>query len=114
MAVSFFLRARLKLLIDSEDGYAKQRGERRSKMTDVLNGRIPENFRSDDLGTYMDDIDDMDLNQLEEQLPQAQEALEAIESKLEELMGLRDAALVCAAAMSARLAALKQTGGLAE
>jgi hypothetical protein len=49
----------------------------------------------------------------EEQLPQAQEAIEAIESELEELMGLKDAALVCAAAMSARLAALKQTGGRA-
>jgi len=63
--------------------------------------------------SYMDDIDDMSLDELEEQLPQAQEALETIESKLEELMGLRDAALVCAAAMSARLAALKQAGGRA-
>lgn len=80
-------------------------------MTDMLDGRIPENFDPDALITYMDDIDDMGLDELEEQLPQAQEALEAIESKLEELMGLKDAALVCAAAMSARLAALKQTGG---
>jgi hypothetical protein len=87
------------------------RGERRSEMTDMLDGRIPENFDPDALNTYMDDIDNMGLEELEEQLPQAQEALEAIESKLEELMGLKDAALVCAAAMSARLAALKQTGG---
>lgn len=79
-------------------------------MTDMLDGRIPENFDPDALNTYMDDIDNMGLDELEEQLPQAQEALEAIESKLEELMGLKDAALVCAAAMSARLAALKQTG----
>jgi hypothetical protein len=57
----------------------------------------------------MDNIDDMGVNELEEQLPQAQAAIEAIESKLEELMGLKDAALVCAAAMSARLVALKQT-----
>jgi hypothetical protein len=59
-------------------------------------------------GAYLDDIDAMSLEELEDQLPEAQEALDAIESKLEELMGLRDAALVCAAAMSARLAALKQ------
>ena len=77
-------------------------------MTDILDGRIPENFDPNGLNTYMDDIDNMGLDELEEQLPQAQEALEAIESKLEELMGLKDAALVCAAAMSARLAALKQ------
>ena len=82
-------------------------------MTEMLEGRIPDNFNPDDLGTYMDNIDDMGVNELEEQLPQAQEAIEAIESKLEELMGLKDAALVCAAAMSARLAALKQTGGRA-
>ncbi len=77
-------------------------------MTEMLDGRIPDNFNPDDLGTYMDNIDDMGVNELEEQLPQAQEAVEAIESKLEELMSLKDAALVCAAAMSARLAALKQ------
>jgi hypothetical protein len=82
-------------------------------MTEMLDGRIPDNFNPDDLGNYMDNIDDMGVNELEEQLPQAQEAIEAIESKLEELMGLKDAALVCAAAMSARLAALKQTGGRA-
>lgn len=82
-------------------------------MTEMLDGRIPDNFNPDDLGTYMDDIDDMGVDELEEQLPQAQEALEAIEAKLEELMGLRDSALVCAAAMSARLAALKQSGGSA-
>jgi hypothetical protein len=82
-------------------------------MTEMLDGRIPDNFNPDDLGTYMDNIDDMGVSELEERLPQAQEAIEAIESKLEELMGLKDAALVCAAAMSARLAALKQTGGRA-
>ena len=59
---------------------------------------------------YIDEIDAMSLDELEDRLPEAQEALEAIEAKLEELMSLRDAALVCAAAMSARLAALKQTG----
>jgi hypothetical protein len=57
---------------------------------------------------YIDEIDAMSLEELEDRLPQAQEALEVIETKLEELMGLRDAALVCAAAMAARLAALKQ------
>jgi len=82
-------------------------------MTEMLEGLIPEKFNPDDLDTYIDDIDDMSLDELEEQLPQAQEALETIESKLEELMGLRDAALVCAAAMSARLAALKQARGRA-
>jgi hypothetical protein len=59
---------------------------------------------------YIDEIDAMSLEELEDRLPQAQEALEVIETKLEELMGLRDAALVCAAAMAARLAALKQAG----
>jgi hypothetical protein len=59
---------------------------------------------------YIDEIDAMSLEELKARLPEAQDALEAIEAKLEELMGLRDAALVCAAAMSARLAALKQTG----
>ena len=82
-------------------------------MTEMLDGRVPDNFNPNDLCTYMDDIDDMGVDELEEQLPQAQEALEAIEAKLEELMGLRDSALVCAAAMSARLAALKQSGGRA-
>ena len=76
----------------------------------MFNGGIPEKSDSGDLGTYMDDIDNMSLDELEEKVPQAQEALEAIEAKLEELMGMRDAALVCAAAMSARLAALKQAG----
>jgi hypothetical protein len=52
----------------------------------------------------------MTLEELEGQIPQAQEALDAIDSKLEELMGLRDATLVCAASMAARLAALKQAG----
>ncbi len=80
-------------------------------MTEMLNGGVPEDFKPDELDTYMDDIDNMSLDELEEQLPQAQEALEVIEAKLEELMGLRDAALVCAAAMSARLAALQQAGG---
>jgi hypothetical protein len=59
---------------------------------------------------YIDEIDAMSLEELEDRLPKAQEALEVIETKLEELMGLRDAALVCAAAMAARLAALKQAG----
>ncbi len=58
----------------------------------------------------MNEIDAMSLDELEARLPETQEALDAIESKLEELMGLRDAALVCAAAMAARLAALKQAG----
>jgi hypothetical protein len=80
-------------------------------MVNMLNGGIPEKPDSGDVGTYMDDIDNMNLNELEEKVPQAQEALEAIEAKLEELMGMRDAALVCAAAMSARLAALKQAQG---
>ena len=80
-------------------------------MVNMFNGDIPEKSDSGDLGTYMDDIDNMSLDELEEKVPQAQEALEAIEAKLEELMGMRDAALVCAAAMSARLAALKQAGG---
>ncbi len=67
----------------------------------------------DEPGAYMDEIDAMSLEELEDRLPEAQEALDAIELKLEELMGLRDAALVCAAAMAGRLAALKQAGGRA-
>ena len=62
-------------------------------------------------GTYLNDIDAMSLEELEKRLPEAQEALETIESKLEELMNLRDAALVCAVAMTARLAALQQQAG---
>lgn len=82
-------------------------------MTEILNKHSLEDLSTDDVEAYMDDIDAMSIEELEDQLPQAQEALEAIESKLEELMGLRDAALVCAAAMTARLAALKQAGGRA-
>ncbi len=81
-------------------------------MTEMFNDPPPKHLsseeRPEDLGTYMDDIDAMTLEELENQLPKAQDALETIESKLEELMGLRDAALVSAAAMAARLAALKQ------
>jgi hypothetical protein len=78
-------------------------------MPEATNERpLIENTSSEEAGAYMDDIDAMSLEELEARLPEAQQALEAIESKLEELMGLRDAALVCAAAMAARLAALKQ------
>ncbi len=79
-------------------------------MTDVPNKGPLKDPKPDEPGEYIDEIDTMSLEELEDRLPEAQEALDAIESKLEELMGLRDAALVCAAAMSARLAALKQTG----
>ena len=61
-------------------------------------------------GAYMDEINAMSLEELEKRLPQAQHAVDAIESKLEKLMSLRDAAIICAAAMTARLAALKQAG----
>jgi hypothetical protein len=88
------------------------RGE--ANMTEAANERPLKDRSPDEPGTYMDDIDLMSLEELEHRLPEAQEALDAIESKLEELMGLRDAALVCAAAMSARLAALKQAGDRAE
>ena len=64
----------------------------------------------DELAAYLDEIDAMSSDELEDQLPETQEALDVIESKLQALMGLRDAALVCAAAMSARLAALNQSG----
>ena len=80
-------------------------------MNEVANEHPPRYPNPDESGTYLDDIDDMSLQELEKRLPAAQEALETIESKLEELMGLRDAALVCAAAMAARLAALKQQAG---
>jgi EmrB/QacA subfamily drug resistance transporter len=76
------------------------------------NAKIPflRNMNLDEPDTYLNDIDGMSLEELEEQIPQAQEALDAIDSKLEELMGLRDATLVCVASMAARLAALKQAG----
>ncbi len=80
-------------------------------MTEATNERPIEDLDPDETGKYLDDIDAMSLEELEHRLPEAQEALDSIESKLEELMGLRDAALVCAAAMAARLAALKQAGG---
>ena len=79
-------------------------------MTDMTNKGPLKDPNPDEPGEYIDEIDTMSLEELEDRLPEAQEALDAIESKLEELMGLRDAALVCAAAMSARLAALKQAG----
>lgn len=79
-------------------------------MTEAANEHPPEDLDPDETGKYLDDIDAMSLEELEQRLPEAQEALDSIESKLEELMGLRDAALVCAAAMAARLAALKQAG----
>ena len=82
-------------------------------MTEAANERSLEGQDPDEPGRYLDDIDAMSLEELEHSLPEAQEALDSIESKLEELMGLRDAALVCAAAMAARLAALKQAGGRA-
>ncbi len=68
----------------------------------------------DESGAYLDDIDAMSLEELKERLPQARAAVDAIESKLEKLMALRDAAIICAAAMKARLAALQQAGDRAE
>ena len=61
-------------------------------MTEAANERPLEDLNPDEPGRYLDDIDAMSL---------------------EELMGLRDAALFCAAAMAARLAALKQAEGRA-
>ncbi len=79
-------------------------------MTEAANKHPLKESSPEEPGAYINEIDAMSLDELEARLPKAQEALEVIESKLEELMGLRDAALVCAAAMSARLAALKQAG----
>ena len=59
-------------------------------MTEPTNEFTLKDLKLEEPDAYIDEIDAMGL---------------------EELMGLRDAALVCAAAMSARLAALKQTGG---
>ena len=80
-------------------------------MTEPTNEFTLKDLKLEEPDAYIDEIDAMGLEELEARLPEAQEALEAIEAKLEELMGLRDAALVCAAAMSARLAALKHSGG---
>jgi hypothetical protein len=55
-----------------------------------------------DLGAYMSGINAMPRKGLENRLSEAQEALDAIEAKLEELMCFRDAAVVLAAAVSAR------------
>ena len=79
-------------------------------MTESAEERLLKNLSLEESDAYIDEIDAMSLEELEDRLPEAQEALEVIETKLEELMGLRDAALVCAAAMAARLAALKQAG----
>ena len=75
-----------------------------------LNERLPSDLNPDELDTYLDGIDAMSPEELEEQLPKVQETLEALEAKLEELMSLRDATLVSAATMAARLSALKQAG----
>jgi hypothetical protein len=64
----------------------------------------------DEPGAYLDEINAMSLEELEDRLPQAQHAVDAAESKLEKLMVLRDTAIICAAAMTARLTALKQAG----
>ena len=79
-------------------------------MTESAKERPLKDLSLGEPNTYIDEIDAMSLEGLEDRLPEAQEALEVLETKLEELMGLRDAALVCAAAMAARLAALKQAG----
>ena len=79
-------------------------------MTESAKERPLKDLSPEEPDAYIDEIDAMSLEELEDRLPEAQEALEVIETKLEELMGLRDAALVCAAAMAARLAALKQAG----
>ena len=79
-------------------------------MTESAKDRSLKDLSLEEPDAYIDEIDAMSLEELEDRLPEAQEALEVIETKLEELMGLRDAALVCAAAMAARLAALKQAG----
>ena len=79
-------------------------------MTQATNKHPLKEPSPEEPNAFMNEIDAMSLDELEARLPEAQEALDAIESKLEELMGLRDAALVCAAAMAARLAALKQAG----
>ena len=79
-------------------------------MTESAKERPLKDLSLEEPDAYIDEIDAMSLEELEARLPEAQEALEVIETKLEELMGLRDAALVCAAAMAARLAALKQAG----
>lgn len=79
-------------------------------MTEPAKERPLKDLSLKESDAYIDEIDAMSLEELENRLPEAQEALEVIETKLEELMGLRDAALVCAAAMAARLAALKQAG----
>ncbi len=80
-------------------------------MNETANEHSSKYPNPDESVAYLDDIDAMSLEELEKRLPEAQEALETIESKLEELMNLRDAALVCAVAMTARLAALKQQAG---
>ena len=79
-------------------------------MTESAKERPLKDLSLEEPDAYIDEIDAMSLEELEDRLPEAQGALEVIETKLEELMGLRDAALVCAAAMAARLAALKQAG----
>jgi hypothetical protein len=80
------------------------------EVTESAKDRPLKDLSLEEPDAYIDEIDAMSLEELEDRLPEAQEALEVIETKLEELMGLRDAALVCAAAMAARLAALKQAG----
>ena len=101
------MAAYIRTSVRSKEG----RGE--ASMTEAANERPLEDLNPDEPGRYLDVIDAMSLEELEDRLPEAQEALDSIESKLEELMGLRDAALVCAAAMAARLAALKQAEGRA-
>ena len=71
-------------------------------MTEPTNEFPLKDLKLEEPDAYIDEIDAMSLEELEARLPEAQEALEAIEAKLEELMGLRDAALVCAAGVFRR------------
>jgi hypothetical protein len=71
-------------------------------MIEATEERLPKGPNLSGPGVYMSGIDAMSRKELENRFPEAQEALVAIETKLEEPTGLRNAAVILAAAMLAR------------
>jgi hypothetical protein len=61
------------------------------------------------IDAFLEKLSDKDLQELEYMLPLAQNSLEAIEVELEDLIALRDAHVIRVAAITTRIATLRQT-----
>jgi hypothetical protein len=60
------------------------------------------------IDAFLEKLGAMSLEELERKLPLAQNSLDAIEVELDELLALRDAHVIRVAAITTRLATLKQ------